>query len=609
MPVTDISLSALSTPVVPSNIPPALQTRVDRINGVRPGAIPQPVLRFTDLISGPATGLGDGLGSGVIVTVWGQGFGEATGTVWYTDSLGVERPAAHVYYWKKADGTLPGGPADLWTSHLMYEVAFSVPAGSADGLGSIRIRKAGWAATVYDGYSLNNMPFTVRTGRILWVAPTGNNSNAGTSFAAPKLYINGGGNPSSLGMGNYLQAGDTVYSRGVIEVPETPTARDAMYIRGAAGTLSQQIMICAYPGTRPEVHGYEFGVHIYNSRAVGVSKFKVMTGNQPPAPPGELVPGVGCTHLVSCQEGRFVGIELTDNPNTCTTGQSAAIMSNYYGMDGTKYFGCNIHNVGCDGTSHYQHTMYLSARALVTVNAPEIAFMHLRDCKAKFGIHIYDQADQYGDSSTLIGTAKIHDNVIVRQKGAGISCHSANAWTAGLHIYNNVLIECGKGPVAEVANGTSAEAMYLGIGWLPAECRIEDNLIYKYSDASSRIYSPAAAAYIDYRSSIADYRITRNVIVSDGNFAVFRFAGTNTAVPTNSDKNAFISLDPANSNSLPAGWTNSILNTALKMSLYDSLPDVQLTSPLNSAGSYSRLSNYDIYGRARANTLGPVEAV
>lgn len=606
MAITDITLSQLSTPCIPSIVPPALQTRLDRISGVRPGAIAQPLLRFTDLISGPATGLGDGLGSGVIVTVWGQGIGDTQGEVFFTDSNGVERPAAHVYYWKRADGALPGGPADLWTSHLMYEVAFSIPAGSANGLGSIRIRKAN--AGSYSG----TLPFTVRAGRILWVAKAengGNNANAGTSYAAPKLYINGGGNPSSLGLGNYLQAGDTVYSRGVVEVPETPTARDAMYIRGAAGTLEQQIMICAYPGTRPEVRGYEFGVHIYNSRAVGVSKFKVMTGNQPPSPPGQLVPGVGCTHLVSCQEGRFVGVELTDNPNTCTTGQSAAIMANYSGMDKAKYLGCEIHDVGCDGTSHYQHTMYLSVRALLTVEAPEVAFMHLRDCRAKFGIHIYDQADQYGDVSTLTGIAKIHHNVIVRQKGAGISCHSANAWTAGLHVYNNILIECGKGPVAETANGTSAEAMYLGIGWLPAECRIEDNLIWKYSDASSRLYSPAAAAYIDYRSSIADYRITRNIIVSDGNFQVFRFAGTNTAVPTVSDKNAFISLDPANTYALPVGWTNSIQNTALLMSVYDSLPDVQLTSPLNSAGSYSRLSNYDFYGRARANTLGPTEAV
>src|SRR5690554_6599225 len=102
-----------------------------------------PLPRFTDIISGPATRLGDGLGDGVIVTVWGQGFGDQQGQVYFTDNLGVKRPAAHIYYWKKADGQAPGGPAQLWRSHLMYEIAFSIPSGSATGPGVISVAKAG----------------------------------------------------------------------------------------------------------------------------------------------------------------------------------------------------------------------------------------------------------------------------------------------------------------------------------------------------------------------------------------------------------------------------------------------------------------------------------
>src|SRR3990167_3385231 len=161
-----VNIKQLVPPTVAAVVPPLYMTREDRRDGTRPGAIPQPVLRFTDLISGPDTGLNDGLGSGVIVTIWGQGFGETQGQVFFTDSLGVEREAAHVYYWKKADGTLPSGPADLWRSHLMYEVAFSIPAGSASGAGTIRIRKPNSG-----DYSVNTLPFTVRAGRILWVAP------------------------------------------------------------------------------------------------------------------------------------------------------------------------------------------------------------------------------------------------------------------------------------------------------------------------------------------------------------------------------------------------------------------------------------------------------
>jgi hypothetical protein len=261
MTIIDIRLKDLTPSVTPSIVPPALQTRMDRISGTRPGAINQPLLRFTDLISGPATGLNDGLGDGVVVTIWGQGFGDNTGEVFFTDSLGVERPAAHIYYWKRADSTLPGGPADLWRSHLMYEVAFSIPAGSANGLGSIRIRKAGWAATVYDGYSVNTMPFTVRPGRILWVAPDGSNVNSGT-YSSPKKYINGGDTNSKDGLGNSLQAGDTVYSRGVIEVPLSDMGltdtypQYAMFIRTPlVNDISTQVMIVGYPGFLSEIRG------------------------------------------------------------------------------------------------------------------------------------------------------------------------------------------------------------------------------------------------------------------------------------------------------------------------------------------------------------------
>jgi hypothetical protein len=440
MPILDIQLAALTPPVVPSIIPPALQTRLDRINGVRPAAVPNALLRFTDLISGPATGLGDSLGSGVIVTIWGQGLGEAKGEVFFTDSLGVERPAAHVYYWKKADGQLPSGPANLWESHLMYEVAFSIPAGSATGLGSIRIRKANAGS-----YSVNALPFTVRSGRILWADPTGDNANAGT-FASPKQFIHAGSTGSS-GLGNWLLAGDTVYTRGIIEVPIGE--RDGLYVRNANGSLAEQIMIVSYPNTLSEIRGKYLGFHPYMSRAVGVSKFKIMTGFNAPSAPGELVSAgtYGCAHVRSCQEGRYIGLKITDNPGTCTTGQMAAIVADEMRMDNAKYLGCEIHDVGCDGTSHYQHTMYLSARGLYTVNAPEVAFMYLRDCRAKFGIHIYDQGVPDSPNpdiqSVMLGTVKVHNNVMLRQKGAGISLHGGTPWTSGIHVYNYFLIECG----------------------------------------------------------------------------------------------------------------------------------------------------------------------
>lgn len=38
-----------------------------------------PILNFSDITSGPDTGLGDGYGSGAIVTIWGNNLGSSQG--------------------------------------------------------------------------------------------------------------------------------------------------------------------------------------------------------------------------------------------------------------------------------------------------------------------------------------------------------------------------------------------------------------------------------------------------------------------------------------------------------------------------------------------------
>ena len=135
----------------------------------------QPALNFSDIDSGPKIGNTDGAGGltssqhGAIVTVWGNYLGSSQGSSKIYVG-GVE--AAHVYYWKDADGTLPGGPADLKTYHRMQEIAFSVPAGASDGANMIRVNVG--------GVDSNTLPFTVRNGNIRFIKSGGSNSNEGT---------------------------------------------------------------------------------------------------------------------------------------------------------------------------------------------------------------------------------------------------------------------------------------------------------------------------------------------------------------------------------------------------------------------------------------------
>lgn len=621
MPIQNIELAKLSTPVVPTTVPPALMTRLDRISGVRAGAIPQPILRFSDLTSGPATGLGDGLGSGVIVTLWGQGLGDTQGQVFFTDSLGVERPAAYIYYWKKADGQLPSGPANLWNSHLMYEIAFSIPAGSASGAGTIRICKSD--GTTYS----NTLPFTVRTGRILWISDTGNNANNG-NFATPKKYINGGDSSLKDGLGNSLQAGDTVYSLGSTEIPLSDRGisdtypQYAMFIRQpTTNVAATPVMITSYPNTRSQILGAQKGFHPYLAVNVGLSKWRIVVGHTPTST-DVITSVISNSHISTSKWGRYVGNELTDKAGMCSTGQAGSIVSGEDGAHGVRVLGNYLHDIGCDGTSHFQHTTYFSVRSYTykTVEAWEYSFNFLSNCKAKFGFHCYDQVDGGGSSTetgNVVGTVKCNNNVFYRQKGAAISFHTSQAvysnpiWTCDFECQNNIMIECGMGPIAEVGNGTAPYAIKLGDRWQPNSLIIENNIIYRYSDPTSRISGavPTAMA-LEFRNQPTTYKINNNIIVSDGNFNVITIGANNIASPTQAAYNAFISLDPTNTKTLPAGWTNKIENTDLKFSIYQTLPDVQTTSPLKVGGVMPEPADpYDFYGRLRVGTVGPVEAI
>lgn len=618
-----INIKQLSPPTVKSLIPPMFMTRSDRRDGTRAGAIPQPLLRFTDLTSGPSSGLGDGLGSGVIVTIWGQGFGDVQGEVLFTDSLGVERPASHIYYWKKADGQLPSGPADLWRSHLMYEVAFSIPAGSANGLGSIRIRKPNGG-----DYSVNTLPFTVRAGRILWVAPEGNNANAGT-FASPKRYINGGDLNTRNGLGNSLQAGDTVYSRGVTERPLSELGitdsytQYALFIRTPlTSAVNTPVMIVGYPGFLSQVIGQQKGFTPYLAVNVGLAKWRIEVGHIPDST--ELITTVIANSQIStCKWGRYVGNELTDKSGMCSTGQAGAIVSGTDGAHGVVCLGNWLHDIGCDGTSHFQHTTYFSIRDkdFKAVEAWSFNFNFLENCQAKFGYHAYDQADGGGSSTetgNVVGTVRCNNNVFYRQKGAGISMWTAQGtftgpiWTCDFEARNNLMIECGMGPIAEPANGTAPYAVKLGDRWQPNSVVFEHNLIYKYSDPTSRVNNAQALAIsFEFRNQPTSFIVNNNVIVSDGNFSVIQFGADNIAVPTQAAYNAFYSLDPTNTATLPSGWTNKIEGQDLRMSLFKTLPDVMTTSPLNVGAALPTTTDpYDFYGRLRtAKTVGAVEVV
>ncbi|MDP5129635.1 MAG: hypothetical protein NWQ54_02050 [Paraglaciecola sp.] len=462
----------------------------------------EPVLAFSDLVNGPATGLGDGLGEGAIVTVWGYHLGDEQGEVFFTDSAGVTRPAAHIYYWKKADGQLPSGPANLYESHRLYEVSFSIPSVRL-GYGTIFLKSS-------LGDISNALPFKVVTGKIFHIKKTGHNKNEG-SFTSPWEFINGDSTKVFAAGNGKLNAGDIVYFHGTVEKLDPDLGqkgRAAIFLRSLKGLADAHISLISFPNTQTLVESPTWGIHPYLSTGINISKFTVKGGQL--VDPNDNSPTVSpkspsTVQISTTQNGRVVGNELTDMDGRCSNGYGGAIVGGKEGLDNLKVFGNEIYNIGCRQTSHFHHTTYFTRRSQTGANsilAPEIAWNYLHNNMAKFGIHLYDQTNSNTKPCDQVtGTLKIHNNKIVNQRSVAINVRTTSGfknspcWMVDTKIYNNIILNVGLGPIAEKSNGTQPFAMLLG-GAIAGTFNIYNNLVDNVGDTESEKYGiPAIVAF------------------------------------------------------------------------------------------------------------------
>lgn len=458
------------------NTPPTPPVPIPESNG-------NPKLRFSDLISGPDTGLGDGKGSGAIVTVWGQHLGSTQGTnkIEFCDSTSTCR-SGYVYYWKNADGALPSGPSNLFASHKMQEIAFSIP-DSAFGAGTIK-------ATINGEET--SLPFLVRAGNIYFVNSTGNDTSGNGSFGSPWR--------STSKAGSTAPAGSTIYVHNVNTGSNTSERGIYWNKATASSNMQAQYSFVAYPGFQPKVSGQK-GVETYNTEALVISKFDIYSSNYTAEdangqPSGSVIKTGGTWGIKSSKNGRAIANRIGDIPGGCASKYQGAIagdaktgdrISNY------KIFGNEVYDYGCEGSQKLHHTTYMSIRSKVdiTVDPWEFGFNYLHGNKAKFGIHQFDQDqdgpkdgnDYCGDTT---GPILIHNNVIIDQAGAGISVGSQCGWTMNVVIENNILINVGNaadydGKDPNTANGAENGGIGIRDSGLYGTMFIRNNTIYKHT--------------------------------------------------------------------------------------------------------------------------------
>lgn len=565
----------------------------------------QPRILFTDIDSGPL-GLNDGQGQGAIVTIWGQNLGHSQklSKVSFTDSAGNTNDCI-VYYWKNADGQLPSGPANLYESHQMQEIACSIPS-SALGLGSL-------SANV-DGVNSNKLPFTVRTGNIYYVHPDGDNNND-CSWAKPCAYINGGYRYSgkNKGLGNErLKAGDIVYSRGVLEANNDKGANVGLFLRKIEGTESHPVSLIAYPNTRAKVSAANRGVHPYVSSYINVSKFAIEVGYAPTDAPISAGSTSNSNAHIKAQQGRYVGNRMSQIEGTCFTGWSGAIVSNGLGGDGIKVYGNHFDNLGCDNSSRYQHTLYLSNRTPnANIKAWEVSYNYLDNNNVFYGIHAYDETIYNGGDDCdwdVSGTMRINNNVIVNQRGAGINIGTRDnngdknkCWTADIEIQGNVLVNVGLGMPQE--NGVAnPDAIRVTGALYPNTVTITNNTVHGYGEFVSLEQSKGYAINVDLDIANPVVTVKNNAFVqttkhknlqwlkipSDANVTNNSFFNT----LTKDDNNA-----PVLSNSIYTDPLISVNNNQIKLNSNSPLVDSAL----------GLTYYYDIYGNSQTNSIGAVQ--
>ena len=572
-----------------------------------------PHLIFSDLVSGPSIGLGDGQGSGVIVTIWGFELGPEQGDsrFEFCDVNNSCNPVAHVYYWKNADGQLPGGPANLYQSHGMQEVSFSIPE-SPSGTGEVKILTS-------NGES--RLPFTVRDGEIYHVKSTGNDDSGDGSFSNPWLTIEKADKT--------INSGSTLYVHNVITGDENTTQGIYNNRREAMSSLDAQFGYVAYPNTRPEVIG-ERGFSVYSgdlelTAGFVLSKFSIFAAeadedenNQPVNARANVSFGIQ-----GSRDGRAIGNYVTDaHPDdasgACPDAQQAAITAGSLGTDRVSNFkvlGNHIHEYGCDGSSRFQHTTYMTIRSAEDneqLVAPEMAWNYLQDNKTSGGLHYFDENHTGENCGQFITTMKVHDNVVINQAGPALSVGAKCPVNTKFHFYNNLAINVGlKADFDAVeTNGSVNTAVAISVGHedVTAELTFDNNTFYKWSqDDQDKNLMSCIGLFTSYSNATVNWN--SNVCYTGGDFHFIRsnYLGDGMEGKFNGQNNLWFSESPSPINALAPSWDSSPILTDPKLRVDGYRVAVDEGSPLIGQGKVSLLR--DVYGRLRATpgTIGAVE--
>jgi hypothetical protein len=383
---------------------------------------PPPVLFFSDLTSGPATGNSDSTHSsngGVYVTLYGNFLGTSpTVTLNGASCLTiVSQPSS----W-------------MWYRRMTVQLTSACTSGN-------------FAVKTANGTS-NGLPFAVRSGNIYFVSTSGSDSNAGT-FAAPWATI-----PHAVQTAG-TTAGNTIYAEnGVSQTVDDGQGWSAAALLRQSwcqGSPAQPNALLAYPGA---------------TVTMGSTSIHAIRGTDTSATGGACAGGwtfgeitmVGSDSAVSLNgpsaypTGGSSGWSVVGNDITCPLAAGATGCIHTANIDNTgssgianHLLGNNVHDVGNQTpqpNTDQQHGVYMGDQS----RHWELGWNTVANVVACRGIQIYSNYAEEFDFT-------IHDNTVHDSTCDGILVWTSNPSAGPVSVYNNVVYDVGKGPATKEGGG------------------------------------------------------------------------------------------------------------------------------------------------------------
>ena len=341
----------------------------------------QPTAIFTDLQSGPNAGGQNN--QGAIVSIYGFGFGASRGSS--TLTIGGAQPAAYL----------------SWSD---TKISFQIGNGALSG--NIVVNVAGAGAS-------NGMPFTVRSGRIFFVAPNGSDANAG-SFTAPWATVKHAKNTAA--------AGDTIYLMNGVNETGLDGSNASLAV-AKSGSPGLPIAIVAYPGASATI-GSSTG-QAYGIRTTGVSNYWLLAGVN-------LRGAFSALAVANSSNWRVIGTDIS-----CPSGSGTGACVAFSADANVSMYRNRIHDNGSTTSTSlklYQAVQFDAGSNGIDIGWNEIA--NTRSCRAL----------QFYSDTTPLYNLTVRDNLIHDSRCDGINFATIVPLQGAVKAYNNVIYRAGTGP-------------------------------------------------------------------------------------------------------------------------------------------------------------------